>query len=93
MTKFANVLILAVAIINICLVNSFLVNRIQIQTQRGQVGRLFAGKKAEKEEIVEEPPARKGPGGKDVIRGILWATTPWIFNSYEVSACDIVGHI
>ena len=84
MTKFANILLLAVAVINIYIANSFLVSRVQIPAGRGQIGGLFATKKTDKETVVEEPSEKKGPGGKDVIRGILWATTPWIFNSYEV---------
>lgn len=93
MMKFPTILLLAVALINVFVANSFSVSRVNIPSQRGNqivtqrsasrvISRLFAGKK---DEPVEEEETKKGPGGKDVIRGILWATTPWIFNSYEVS--------
>ena len=79
MMKFSIITMLAVALINVYVANSFLVSRVPVQSSYGS--RLFAGKGSD----VEEPVEKKGPGGKDVIRGILWATTPWIFNSYEVS--------
>ena len=93
MNKFTNILVLAVAVINIYIANSFLVSRVQIPAGRGQVGKLFAAKKTDKETVVEEPSEKKGPGGKDVIRGILWATTPWIFNSYEVAIKSAINYL
>lgn len=47
--------------------------------------KLYAVKKkiddSKDEKIIEE---KRAPKKTDIIRGILWATTPWIFNSYEV---------
>jgi hypothetical protein len=51
------------------------------QCSRLSSSQLNAGKdKAE----GESKPGAKLPEGKDVIRRVLWATTPWIFNSFEV---------
>ena len=84
MMKYSIITLLAVTLINVYVANSFLVNR--VPAHRSQVSRLFAGKDKDVEETVE----KKGPGGKDVIRGILWATTPWIFNSYEVPSLFLI---
>jgi hypothetical protein len=45
------------------------------------LSRLNAGKDQAE---AENKPGVKLPEGKDVIRRVLWATTPWIFNNYEV---------
>jgi hypothetical protein len=79
---------------NICLTYSFVPNRMPVT----QVSRIFAvDKNKGKKEVVEEAP-KKRAGSKqatvakedrepfkptDIVRGVLWATTPWIFNSYE----------
>ena len=79
MTNFSRILLLITAVVAILKANSLLSSRPVRSSKAYNSGRLFAGKNEEVEEV-----AKKGPGGKDVIRGILWATTPWIFNSYEV---------
>lgn len=83
--NFPSILLLAVALINVYLASSFSTNRVVLPTKTGVNNglRLYATK--EKAPVEERPQDKKGPGGKDVIRGILWATTPWIFNSYEVT--------
>lgn len=86
---------IALILTNVCSVNSFVPSRIQVIKE----SKIFAvnDKNKGKKEIVEEvKPKRAGskqatqsseekrPGkSTDIIRGILWATTPWIFNSYE----------
>lgn len=80
MTNFSRILLFITAVVAILKANSLLSSRSVKSSRSYNSGRLFAGKN----EDVEEVDTKKGPGGKDVIRGILWATTPWIFNSYEV---------
>ena len=81
MPKLASLLIVVTALIYLFETQGLLLRQAQRSSRSYSVGRLFAGKDKNAEEEVLE---KKGPGGKDVIRGILWATTPWIFNSYEV---------
>ena len=81
MPKLSSFLVVVAALIYLFEAQGLLVRPAQLSSRSNSVGRLFAGKdKNTEEEVIE----KKGPGGKDVIRGILWATTPWIFNSYEV---------
>lgn len=81
MPKLSSFLVVVTALICLFEAQGLLVKPAQLSSRSNSVGRLFAGKdKNTEEEVIE----KKGPGGKDVIRGILWATTPWIFNSYEV---------
>lgn len=80
MSKFQTILLLIVTLVNLVKVNSLQINRVQNRCRSFNTGRLFAGKDKDADEVA----VKTGPGGKDVIRGILWATTPWIFNSYEV---------
>lgn len=75
------ILLLIVALVNIIKVNSLQISQVRNPCRSFNTGRLFAGK----DKDADEPAVKTGPGGKDVIRGILWATTPWIFNSYEVT--------
>lgn len=81
MPKLSSFLVVVTALIYLFESQGLLIRQAQRSSRSYSVGRLFAGKdKNVEEEVVE----KRGPGGKDVIRGILWATTPWIFNSYEV---------
>jgi hypothetical protein len=80
MSKFQMILLLIVTLVNLVKVNSLQISRVQNPCRSFNGGKLFAGKEKDADEVA----VKTGPGGKDVIRGILWATTPWIFNSYEV---------
>ena len=42
------------------------------------------GKKPEQKPAPEVKEDKKLPDKVTVVRSVLWATTPWIFNSYEV---------
>lgn len=81
------ILLFVVTLVNLVIVNSLQISRVQKPCRSFNGGRLFAGKDKGTEEVVE----KTGPGGKDVIRGILWATTPWIFNSYEVHCSRFIN--
>ena len=82
MPKLSSFLVVVTALIYLFESQGLLIRQAQRSSRSYSVGRLYAGKdKNVEEEVVE----KKGPGGKDVIIGILWATTPWIFNSYEVN--------
>ena len=43
-------------------------------------------------EVKEDEGKKKLPDKTMVVRSVLWATTPWIFNSFEVPAVIVDAH-